>query len=66
MEFTAENMRDMLGAEGGNCDAELFSDYLIRNGWHLDVGEDGQVRATKNGEEMTEIEWLDALAGCVG
>ena len=66
MEFTAENMRDMLGAEGGNCDAELFSDYLIRNGWTLAAGEDGQVRATKNGEEMTETEWLDALAGCFG
>ena len=54
MEFTAENMRDLLGTEAGDCDAELFADYLIRNGWSLDEGEDGQVRAEKNGEGMTE------------
>ena len=66
MEFTAENMRDLLGTDAGDCDAELFAGYLIRTGWSLDEGEDGQVRAEKNGEEMTETEWLDALAGCFG
>ena len=66
MEFTAENMRDLLGTDAGDSDAELFADYLIRNGWSLDEGEDGQVRAEKNGEGMTETEWLDALAGCFG
>lgn len=66
MEFTASNMRDLLGTEGFDRDAEVFADYLIRNGWSLDEGDDGQVRASKDGEDMTEIEWLDALAGCFG
>lgn len=63
MNYTAENMRRMLGNEASNADAERFAAYLLAHGWEL-CEFDGQVFAIRNGEAMTEQEWQDSLNAC--
>lgn len=64
MTYTADNMERMLGNLATNADAERFASYLIARGWELEEDSEGQVVAFKGGEEMTEQEWQDELAGC--
>lgn len=52
----------------GTCtydEANKFAKYLISEGYILEIfpGED-QFRAFKNGVEITEFEWLEALCVC--
>ena len=63
MTYTAENMIDMLGNEATDEDAEKFAAYLISHGWDLSEV-DGQSKASKDDEYMTEEEWLKALGEC--
>lgn len=63
MTYTAENMIDLLGAEATDDDAEKFAAFLLSEGWSLDEV-DGQIRASKDDELMTESEWSRALEEC--
>lgn len=63
MEYTADNMSRFIGPDGTDEDAQKIGEYLGTHGWEL-VEIDGQFVAYRNGEEMTEYEWQEALNGC--
>lgn len=65
--YNADNMHSFLGSEASDEQAQIFADYLLSHGWELVEGSDGQYVAYhegEDGEEMTEIEWQEALLEC--
>ena len=64
MTYTADNMTRLLGNLANDDDTERFASYLLSKGWELEEDSEGQVVAFKEGEEMTEQEWQEALADC--
>ena len=65
--YNADNMHSFLGPEATDADAQLFAEYLLSHGWELVENSEGQYvayHAGEDGEEMTEIEWQDALLEC--
>lgn len=63
MEFTAETMSRLLGNMATDADAKQFAAYLRNTGWELEMIEE-QICASRDGEDMTEDEWLQALKTC--
>lgn len=61
--YNADNMYRFLGPDGTDDDAQRFAAYLIVAGWELTL-EDEQYVAHKDGDEMTEQEWQDAMNDC--
>ena len=66
MHIAAVNMINLLGPDADDEDAEIFADYLTSHGWELFERMDGQISAERNGEEMSEEEWAEALEGAFG
>lgn len=65
--YNADNMHHFLGSEATEADAQRFAEYLLSHGWELIEDSDGQYVAYhegEDGEEMTEIEWQEALMEC--
>ena len=65
MMFTTDNMARFLGSEATDEDAYRMGSYLEEQGWEL-ITIDGEYHAYKDGREMTEIEWHDALKNVFG
>lgn len=57
--MTDEMMNRMLGNLATNDDAVRFENYLTAKGWEL-----AENKAWRDGKEMTEHEWAEALADC--
>ena len=64
-EYNADNMSRFLGNLATDEDAQLMGEYLESQGWEMSI-EDGEYHAFKNGQEMTEQEWHDALRNVFG
>ena len=64
MEHTAENMARFLGNQATDEEAQKFAAFLIGKGWTLENGEDGQLEAYKDGQKMTEQEWVKLSGLC--
>lgn len=67
MSYNAENMSGICGNDCTDEQANNFAEYLINQGWelHLYLEEHAsheQYYAHRDGEEMTETEWAEALA----
>ena len=60
MSYTADNMSRFLGPDATDHDAQRMGEWLEEQGWELTIV-DGEFHAYRNGEEMTEQEWQDAL-----
>lgn len=64
--YNADNMLRFLGPDATNVEAREFAEHLLDQNWDLLKDDDGQYHAYRNGEEMTEQEWHDALKNFFG